>query len=178
MYCPKCGQERASTDTSFCSRCGYLLTGTADLMLTGGLIPQTSTAPPLKRQSPRSLGIKQGVFLLLTSVVIVPLLTLFAIMVNMRSPVLPIASLIILVGGALLRIAYAVMFESPEPSAKAVTVMRPPDVLPEAERVSLPEGEPMPARSYAAPATGGWRDTNDLEPTSVTEGTTKLFEKN
>src|SRR6185436_9773529 len=36
MFCPNCGQERISEATSFCSRCGYLLTGTADLLKIGG----------------------------------------------------------------------------------------------------------------------------------------------
>ena len=31
MFCPRCGQERFSQDTSFCSRCGFLLTAAADV---------------------------------------------------------------------------------------------------------------------------------------------------
>jgi hypothetical protein len=42
---------------------------------------------------------------------------------------------------------------------------------------ALPPQQSVPASVYAAPATGSWRDTNDLQPTSVTEGTTKLLEK-
>jgi hypothetical protein len=41
----------------------------------------------------------------------------------------------------------------------------------------LPPQQSVPASFYAAPQTGGWRDTNDLEPRTVTEGTTKLLEK-
>lgn len=41
---------------------------------------------------------------------------------------------------------------------------------------ALPPQQSMPASVYAAPQTGSWRDTNDLVP-SVTEGTTKLLEK-
>jgi hypothetical protein len=32
---------------------------------------------------------------------------------------------------------------------------------------------PQPANQYRAP--GSWRDTNDLQPTSVTESTTRLL---
>jgi len=42
---------------------------------------------------------------------------------------------------------------------------------------ALPPQQSVPASVYGAPATGSWRDTNDLLPTSVTEGTTKLLEK-
>jgi hypothetical protein len=42
---------------------------------------------------------------------------------------------------------------------------------------ALPPQQSMPASVYSAPVTGSWRDTNDLQPTSVTEGTTKLLEK-
>lgn len=42
---------------------------------------------------------------------------------------------------------------------------------------ALPPQQSMPASAYAAPTTGSWRDTNDLQPTSVTEGTTRLLEK-
>lgn len=46
-----------------------------------------------------------------------------------------------------------------------------------ASNAALPPQREMPASTYAAPTTGSWRDTNDLEPASVTEGTTKLLEK-
>ncbi|HAF15758.1 MAG TPA: zinc ribbon domain-containing protein, partial [Blastocatellia bacterium] len=36
MYCPKCGQQQASDAVRFCSRCGFLLEGTAAVLATGG----------------------------------------------------------------------------------------------------------------------------------------------
>jgi len=42
---------------------------------------------------------------------------------------------------------------------------------------ALPPQQSVPASVYSAPQAGGWRDTNDLQPTSVTEGTTKLLDK-
>ena len=41
----------------------------------------------------------------------------------------------------------------------------------------LPPQQSIPASAYAPPRAGSWRDTKDLEPTSVTESTTKLLEK-
>jgi hypothetical protein len=42
---------------------------------------------------------------------------------------------------------------------------------------ALPGQQSIPASSYAAPRTGAWKDTNDLEPSSVTESTTRLLDK-
>lgn len=43
---------------------------------------------------------------------------------------------------------------------------------------ALPPQQSIPANMYNAPRpAGSWRDTNDLEPASVTESTTRLLEK-
>ena len=42
---------------------------------------------------------------------------------------------------------------------------------------ALPPQRSVPVSSYGTPQAGSWRDTNDLEPASVTESTTKLLEK-
>jgi uncharacterized membrane protein YvbJ len=75
MFCPQCGQERTSQETNFCSRCGYLLTGTAELLYVGGIIPKKASGA----QSPRTRGIKQGVFILLLSFLIVPLVAIISV---------------------------------------------------------------------------------------------------
>jgi hypothetical protein len=41
----------------------------------------------------------------------------------------------------------------------------------------LPPQQSIPASAYAPPRHGSWKDTNDLEPSSVTESTTRLLEK-
>ena len=179
MFCPNCGQERISTETSFCSRCGFLLTGTADILQMGGLIPRLSPETTYLPPSPRSRGVKQGVFVLLLSILIVPLLTVLSIATNLRSPILPIVATILLVTGGLLRMAYAWMFESPIPGGRTIegNAMSVADnLLKRPSNAQLPPQQSYPVSSYAAPATGNWRDTNDLEPRSVTEGTTRLLE--
>ncbi len=178
MYCPQCGLERISVDTSFCSRCGYLLTGTADLLLTGGLIPQQTKPSIFQNQSPRSRGIKQGAFIFLLSILVVPLLMVFSIVFQLRSPALVIAAMILLVAGGLLRIAYAWMFESPVPNTRPFDSGAFPVVenFDRPAAAQLPPQQSVPVAAYAAPATGNWRETNDLEPRSVTENTTRLLE--
>ena len=178
MFCPNCGQERLSTETSFCSRCGFLLTGTADILQMGGLIPRLAPETAYKPPSPRSRGVKQGLFILLLSILIVPLLTMFAIAIRL-GPGLPIVATILLVTGGLLRMAYAWMFESPLPGGRTIeenALSAAHDLLSRPSNAQLPPQQTYPVSSYAAPATGNWRDTNELEPRSVTEGTTRLLE--
>lgn len=86
---------------------------------------------------------------------------------------------VLLVMGGILRMAYALMFESPVASGikleeDLVTGARP--FLDGPGNHALPPQQSYPVSSYVSPATGNWRDTSDLEPRSVTEGTTKLLE--
>lgn len=174
MFCPKCGQERSSTDTSFCSRCGFLLTGTAELLTTGGIIPR-STTPAQGALTRRSKGKRTGVFIALSTLLIVPLLSLFTVVFNIRTPILPVLALILLVGGGILRFLYAVLFESNvEPAPMAATPIElAKSVLGRDDRPSLPQGTHIPADIYAPPATGRW-NTSELDgPGSVTEVTTR-----
>ncbi len=180
MYCPSCGQERISHETSFCSRCGFLLTGTAELLQTGGMIPQTPAWTQNPKNSPQKRGLKQGLFIFLLTFLLVPIIAIVSVALGLRPWGIPIAAILLFVGG-LLRMAYALMFESPIsddlsidesiPSARRGVLNRQPGA-------PLLTSTPMTtAQDYVSPAAGNWRDTKDLEPASVTEGTTKLLEK-
>ena len=78
--------------------------------------------------------------------------------------------------------AYALMFESTTP----VNAMLEENVANSAQGMlgasrmhpnALPPQQGVPLSSYGPPQAGKWRDTNELQPTSVTESTTKLLEK-
>src|SRR5215213_11068221 len=110
MFCPRCGQERISQETSFCSRCGYLLTATADLLLTEGV----SISKPVAtgKDSPRWRGVKQGAFLILLAAILAPILGLI-LRFGFNMMPWPVGVILFLLGGGgLLRIAYALMFEA------------------------------------------------------------------
>lgn len=179
MFCPQCSQERLSTETSFCSRCGFLLTGTAELLLTGGQIPNLPIQSDYKAPSPRNRGLKQGLFIFLLTFLFVPLLVIISIAVRVQSPFIVAIAAVLLVMGGLLRMAYALMFESPvasEPTLEDDLIANTKSLLNSSAKRTLPPQQSQAIGSYAAPATGHWRDTNDLEPRSVTDGTTKLLE--
>ena len=179
MYCPRCGEERISEATSFCSRCGFLLTVTSELIPTGGTLPQALA--PVAGPSPRARGVKQGLFLIAMAGVVFPVFSLFcALVLEMRYPWPAGVALFLLVGGGLLRMAYALMFER-----GASHALPHHEGWPRTEVLGAVETRQLNAdlnsefstfNSQFGPA-GSWRDTNDLEPPSITDPTTKLLKK-
>ena len=172
MHCPKCGQQQLSEETRFCSACGFLLTGVADLVASGGIAPAQQAGVMGNADSPKRRGVKLGLFIFLLSIVIVPILTMIAIALNLK-PFLPIIGVFLLVGGGILRMVYALLFEagvSPTPIPAALSAGE--------KRSALPPSQSIPVTAYSSPA-GAWRDTNELQhqPGSVTDSTTKLLQR-
>lgn len=178
MHCPKCGQQQVSEETRFCSRCGFLLTGVAQVVNQDGLLP-ASGSTFFASGSPRRRGVMQGVFVFLLSFLIVPLAAIITIAFNWE-PFLPAISAILFTVGGLLRVVYALMFESGTATGKALEagLLASPHQLDQGNRSAnqLPPAQSIPATAYAPPGTGRWRDTNELDtPGSVTDNTTKLL---
>ncbi len=175
MYCPSCGQERISNDTNYCSRCGFLLTGTAELLLTGGVNPQKPGKMGLNAKSKRNRGLKQGLFIFLLTFLVVPIISILTVAVGGEPFAVAIAAIFFFMGG-LLRMAYAMMFESNESLATPALSANyaDPSVLRSGfgAHHDLP---PQPAAAFVPPGAGRWRETNELQPTSVVEGTTQLL---
>ena len=172
MYCPQCGQERVSEVTSFCSRCGFLLTGTAELLKTGGMVPQSSPGGP---RSPRSRGIRLGLFMFLLTFVIAPIVGIISTFGLGIDP-WPVGVVIFLLGvGGILRMIYALMFESKDPHAHTErSTTR--ELNPNLSTSALPPQRDLSATEYTSPA-GTWREPETKTPNSVTENTTRLLEK-
>lgn len=174
MHCPKCGQQQISEETRFCSRCGFLLTGIAEVIARGGFIPEPKTGIAGKSDSPRRRGIMQGAFLFLLTFLVVPILVMISIALNLE-PFAPVIGVFLFGVGGLLRIAYALMFESGAPKVASTR----DNVFPESSgAAALPPSQSVPASAYTSPA-GAWRETNELQhqPGSVTDSTTKLLQK-
>ncbi len=177
MHCPQCGQRQVSEETRFCSRCGFLLTGVAEVMANRGLVPGQKTSITGASDSPRRRGIKQGFFLFLLTFLIVPILIMISIGLNIE-PFLPVIGLFLFGVGGVLRIVYALMFE--DSGSVSNSVASTPTMSRGAEHAGqLPPSQTMPASAYTSPTAGSWRDTNELQhqPGSVTDQTTKLLQK-
>jgi hypothetical protein len=76
---------------------------------------------------------------------------------------------------------FALIFETGNPADKTIeenvyqTAQKLLNKQPQAN--ALPPQQSIPVDSYAPPRQANWRDTNDLEPSSVTDSTTKLLQK-
>ncbi len=113
MHCPKCGQQQVSDEIRYCSRCGLLLTGISAVVANNGELPASSAASG-KKDSPRKRGVKQGAIIFLLAFLFVPLLALFHLLTG-TEPFLAVGAMILFAGGTILRVAWALLFESGEP---------------------------------------------------------------
>nr|AUN37213.1 hypothetical protein [uncultured bacterium] len=126
-------------------------------------------------QSPRKKGLKQGLFIFLLTFLAVPIAAMFSQAVGLRPVLAGITAVLFFMGG-ILRMVYALMFEEAGPSVFVDTAS--PAYLHQAPaHGALPPQSTYPVDHFNQPAAGNWRDTNDLTPSSVTEGTTRLLEK-
>jgi hypothetical protein len=181
MFCPSCGQEQTTEDTRFCSRCGLLLTGVSALIYNGGALPQTLTGEGKKKKFFQKKGFKQGLFVFFLAFLVVPIIAILTVAVNATEPFAVFIAWILLWGGGFLRMAYSLMFEADEPNQEMLEQGNPNvsrSYLGGAKPANaLPPQQSIPATGYIPPQQGNWRGTNDLGQPSVTEGTTKLLER-
>lgn len=179
VYCPRCGQEQISAETRFCSRCGFVMNGLQEIVLNGGIAQQLTPSAP-KLPTPRRRGLKQGGAWFLFGIVIVSVLAVLAEILRFSENIVALAAVIFLLGG-FVRMVFALIFESGNPSDKTIEE----NVYQTAQKFmkkkpaagELPPQQSIPVDSYAPPRQSNWRDTNDLEPSSVTDKTTKLLQK-
>lgn len=179
MHCPVCGQKQLAEDTRFCSRCGFALAGVSYLMANDGNLPDAEAERSSKPDSKRRRGLKKGLMIFLLTFLIVPIAAVLTFAAHVNEP-FAVAILAILFGvGGLLRMAYAMLFESNDEIADTTRRFKTPleKVLEKKEARSLPNQTSIPVTDYAAPRAGNWRDTNDLAPHSVVENTTRQLRK-
>jgi len=182
MHCPRCGQQQVSNETRFCSRCGFLLTGIAQVISNDGIVPEQKNTTFFAAGSPRRRGVMQGVFFFLLTFLVVPIVAIMTVAINAEPFLVAISAILFFVGG-LLRVIYALMFESGVPGGKTLEekVLSGTPILSGKEKAGeLPPAQSIPVNVYAPPpGAGHWRDTNDLAqtPGSVTDSTTKLLQK-
>lgn len=181
MHCPQCGQLQVSEITRFCSRCGFLMDGVAQLLATGGVLTSyPATSGPLER-SAKFKGVKQGMVLFLIGVLLVPIMGVFSsftggFLSEGFQMLAALFALICFVGGPV-RMLYAALFEEGAPRI---------GLQPANNFVQRPLAPPqhVPNRVNALPPpvnpAGGWRRPNTSELVgrpSVTENTTRLLDK-
>jgi hypothetical protein len=78
MYCPKCSQPQLSDETQFCSRCGLPLNDLKEIVAGDGKTKVGQSKASEDKLSPRQKGVRQGVALMLLSVILIPAYFLLA----------------------------------------------------------------------------------------------------
>jgi hypothetical protein len=183
MFCPHCGQRQTANDVRFCSACGFPLNVVSELIDNGGQLSWRAPAAP-GNLSPRNKGIRQGAFLMLSTVVVVPVVIFLGVaLLGLPGVLIPLAAVVCAMGG-LLRMLYALFFESNVPleGTGAITQQyMPPAIQPSyfgaTQPSALPPTQSTPANAYRRPQRF---DTGELPqpPTaSVTDHTTRLLDK-
>ena len=179
MYCPGCGQQQNSNETRFCSRCGLPLGLVAEVLAYGGFLPQLDA---LNKRKGSYLTRRNGlIFSLFWFIFFLFIMTPFWGIVDADG--LAAMSAIIGIFGALLFVLSSVFFF--EKTYKKTNVQMIDAAVGERQTLhgftgqanALPPQQSIPTSGYVPPTQGNWRDTKDLVQPSVTEGTTKLLEK-
>ena len=78
MYCPKCSQPQISDEVQFCSRCGLPLLNLKEMVSSEGKTRLNISNKDKDTLSPRQKGTRQGVILMLLSVILMPAYILLA----------------------------------------------------------------------------------------------------
>ena len=177
MYCPRCGQQQATDEMRFCSRCGFPMEGAMILLAHGGSLPAYQPPQGEKTMSPRRRGVKQGALLMLIGALLVPVLGVMAGFApgrldNVFGFFAALTAIICFLGGPL-RMLFAAIFEEGAPAPHFVA----PSSYPTQIRPARVSALPAPA---ANPPTASWRrpETAEiLQPPSVTDHTTRLLDK-
>ncbi|MEK6337476.1 MAG: zinc ribbon domain-containing protein [Acidobacteriota bacterium] len=184
MYCPKCSQPQVTEETRFCSHCGLSLNNLKEIVSAGGLSKTVQAKESAEQRSPRQKGLRQGVFLILLSVVLIPAYILLAPLFSANdrlvesavsdTPFEKISQTILLTIFmlGLARTLYARFFQAGASDAEGES--DPVQLRGAASHQALPPVQGIPVAGF-----GSWRaNTGEIaKPASVTEHTTKSLDR-
>lgn len=186
MYCPNCGQQQAAEQMRFCSRCGFPLGLVSELLSNGGFLPQLAAINDKKTFFTRRKVFQFGlVWFLLFLLIIIPITAV--IFRDERDGEVIIAFMAIFgTMGGLLMMLFSLFFASDKNKVKTPISQR--QNFAATNQVSAPTPQNTlppqaanftPANTVYTPPQVNWREakTDELVPPSITEGTTRLLNK-
>jgi len=179
MYCPNCGQQQVSGNLRFCSRCGLPLDLISEFLANGGTLPQLLELNKKTIFSRRNGVIFSLFWLLFFLLIVTPFWGILDV-----DKLAGMSAIIGIFGGLLLFLASLLFLRQPQKNypfqqSAGDAAAVPANLTGNRYRGALPPQQTRPAQDYVSPM-GSWRapDTGDLlQPGSVTEGTTKLLQK-
>src|SRR5688572_3801738 len=116
MFCPTCGLQQANQASSFCSRCGFLLTGVNQVISNGGNLPQPFYGQPTLTNnfvSVRKKGLKQAGKMILAGMILVPIFGILSEIFGVFGLFAGLTAIVAFWGG-ILRMIYALILEGNE----------------------------------------------------------------
>jgi hypothetical protein len=147
------------------------LTIVGDLLAHGGFLPQLAELENAGGSIyTRKNGIAFSLFWLIFWLLIMAVIFGGILNINRLGELFSVIGIF----GGLLIFLFSLFFlkRAPKGTGAASSVQPAPALHGRVHQQALP---PQPAREYMRPTAGAWRDTNDLEPRSVTESTTQLL---
>ena len=173
MHCPSCGQQQVSNETKFCSRCGMPLSVVAEVVSYGGYLPQLAELNRDKSVFTKKNG---AIFSLFWFIFFTCFMTAFFGILGAADEFVGILAITGFFGGLMILMSSLIFFKSAK--LFVPNVLHPPPSSTfhgQNQQVALPPQQSIPVNAYNVPQAGNWRDTNDLQPTSATESTTRLL---
>ena len=193
MHCPSCGQQHVSSTEylrplpmwwlgdgkKFCSRCGFPLELVAELLDNGGFSRRVAELDKKKTFFTRKNGVVFSIFWMILLMALIPAIIGIG---NGPGEGQGISAVIGFVGGLMIMIGSLVFLPSSDQDLWFIVqqTQSPPATTPGlhgAQHQALPPQQSIPASVHVPPRAGLWRDTNDLEPSRVSESTTRPLEK-
>lgn len=164
MYCPQCGEKQNHINTKFCSRCGFLMLGLSEVVKAGGLPKAMTEIRDPNAISPRRRGLKQGGFMFLSGIVLVPMLALITETFGIGEFFVAAAAMLTFLAG-FVRMIYAIVFQSGIPTLESESFI---ETVQKDLLGRNPNRKELPDRvvaddsfEFQNPA-GNWRITDDL----------------
>lgn len=177
MHCPRCGQQQVSSETKFCSRCGFQLALVAELLNHGGILPQLASIEQKRTLFNKKNGVGFGFLWLILFLFLTAVWGVLDV-----DELAGICALTGVFGFVAILLASLIMLPSSRRSfaASEIGIVPHPAALHGQGNIgALPAQQSVPAAAYSAPQ-GAWRtpETGELvERGSVIENTTKLLKR-
>lgn len=182
MFCPRCGQEQASGDLRFCSRCGLPMGVISEVVVHGGTLPQLAELNKSMGLISRKNGLKVAlIWFLVLDFLLVPLIAIMG-----GEEIVAVTAILGFVGALIISL-FSLLFLKSEPKVQDFPSLSGQEFQTQQQQFAyqekqgaLPPQQTQTAQEYTAPHQQGWKapDTGELvAPGSVTEGTTKLLKK-
>ena len=182
MHCPSCGQEQASVEIKFCSRCGFPLGLVSEILAHGGFLPQLAELH--KSRKPKFTKKHGVIFSVFWFMFFLFLMAPFWGILDVEK-MAEISAVVGIFGGIMWLIGSLVLLKSaPKELPMQMYNQQQPNVHAlygaTQNQNALPPQRMQPVNSYIPPQPGSWKapDTGEyVNPGSVVENTTKLLKK-